>query len=88
MRCTTFQITATIQASNLGARLLSDATALVDAREKELGEGQALDDSFSKLPNEFEDISDENFQDLRQGFHYVPGFWESSAGRNPQFNEN
>ena len=60
-------ITATIQISNLGGKLLADAAATVEARETDIGDQEALKKSMDLVPRDLNDVSEEEFDEMRLG---------------------
>ena len=57
-------LTATLQSTNLGTKLVVDATSMVEVREKELGAQEELNDAVGKLPSLLASITESKFDDM------------------------
>lgn len=55
----------------MATRLLHDATSMINVRETELGDQEALSDAVNLLPDEFSDIDDGNCQEVLLSLHYT-----------------
>ena len=57
-------LTATLQSTNLGTKLVVDANSMVDVREKELGAQEELNDAVGKLPPILASITESKSDDM------------------------
>jgi hypothetical protein len=62
---------ASLQSSNMASRLLQDATAMINCRETELGDQEALTDAVKSLPDDFREIDEGNCQEVLLGLHCI-----------------
>lgn len=62
---------ASLQSSNMASRLLQDATSMINVRETELGDQEALTDAVKSLPDDFCEINEGNCQEVLLGLHCI-----------------
>ena len=62
---------ASLQSSNMASRLLQDATTMINCRETELGDQEALTDAVKSLPDDFREIDEGNCQEVLLGLHCI-----------------
>ncbi len=57
-------LTATLQSTPLGSKMLADGTSMAEVREKELGEQDTLNKALARLPVVVSGISADKFPDM------------------------
>ena len=60
-------LSATLQSTSLGSKLVLDATSMADVREQELGEQSQLQSCLERIPEKLCDVSSADFDGMFPG---------------------
>lgn len=66
-------LSATLQSTALGSKLVLDATSMADVREQELGEQSQLQSCLGRIPCKLCDVSSADFDDMFPGSLFSNG---------------